>query len=65
MERVLNERIRILNAKLDKALEQRERFADLYHGLVRIPYQERNEIMRDCDSEIRSAGEPENAGQCD
>ena len=59
MERVLNERIRILKARLDVATEQRNRFAKNYHEVSKIPHQERREIILDCDAEIERAGESE------
>lgn len=64
-ERVFNERIRILQAKLEKAIEQRDRFARNYHRVARIPHQECRENLRDCDHEIESAGEPKFAGHSD
>ena len=60
-ERVLNERIRILQARLDKAVEQRDRFAKNYHEVTRVPHQERHEIINECDSEIDRAGRPKNS----
>lgn len=63
MERVLNERIRILNSKLEKAIEQRDGFAKNYHEVSKVPYQERHEIMRDCDEEISAAGRIDNSAK--
>ena len=59
-ERVLNERIRILQARLTKATEQRDRFAKNYHEVTKVPHQERYEIINDCDFEIEWAGRPKN-----
>lgn len=64
-ERVLNERIRILNAKLELTTKQRDGFANNYHEVCKIPYQERREIMEECDEQIERAGRPENPGQVD
>lgn len=55
-DRVYEERIKILQARLDKAIEQRDRFAKNYHGVSRIPYQEQREIIEDCDAELEQAG---------
>lgn len=55
-DRVYEERIKILQLKLDKAIEQRDRFAKNYHEVARIPWQERREIIEDCDSDIERAG---------
>lgn len=57
-ERVLNERIRILQAKLEVALRQRDGFAENYHAITKIPFQERREILEDCDAEIERVGSP-------
>lgn len=57
-ERVLNERIRILQAKLEVALRQRDGFAENYHAVTKTPFQERREILEDCDAEIERVGSP-------
>lgn len=57
-ERVLLERIRVLQAKFDVVLEQRNGFARNYHEVCKIPFQERREILEDCDTEIERAGAP-------
>lgn len=64
-DRVLLERIKILQARLDLAVQQRDRFASNYHEVTRIPHQERREIMEDCDDEILRAGRTEKPGQPD
>lgn len=51
-DRVLEQRIKILNARLEKAIEQRNRFAKNYHEVSRVPHQERREIIEDCDLEL-------------
>lgn len=56
-DRVFEERIKILNARLAKAVEQRDRFAKNYHEVSRVPYQERREILKDCDLELEQAGQ--------
>lgn len=64
-ERVLNERIRMLSAKLEVAIKQRDGFAKNYHEVCKVPYQERREIMEECDGEINSSCRLENSGQSD
>lgn len=57
-ERVLNERIRMLQSKLEVALRQRDGFAENYHAVTKTPFQERREILEDCDAEIERAASP-------
>jgi hypothetical protein len=64
-ERVLNERIRMLHAKLEVALRQRDGFAENLHAVTKIPYQERREILEDCNAEIERAGAPKTVGTND
>lgn len=64
-DRVYKERIKILQAKFDKSLEQRDHFAGRYHEVARIPHQERREIIEDCDREIELAGKLPDAGSHD
>jgi hypothetical protein len=51
-ERVLNEKVKILKAQLEIALKQRDGFAKNYHSVCKIPFQERREILSECDAEI-------------
>lgn len=60
-DRVYEERIKILQARLDKAIEQRDRFAKNFHGLSRVPYQEQREIIEDCNADIEQAGKHSDA----
>lgn len=54
---VLLARIRILNAKLDLAIRQRDVFMNGYHAVSKIPHTERKEILNDCDNELEKLNE--------
>lgn len=55
-DRVFEERIKILQAKLSKCIEQRNSFIDNYFSAVRFPHQERRETIEDCDNELEKIG---------
>lgn len=61
-DRVFEERIRILQARLEVAIRQRDGFAENYHAVTKTPYQERREILEDCNAEIERAGSPKTVG---
>lgn len=52
MEDELKERVKILQAQLELAIQQRNGFAKNYHEVCKIPFQERYEVIQDCDQEI-------------
>jgi hypothetical protein len=64
-ERVLEARIRFLQARFELAIKQRDHFAEKYHAVTKTPFQERNEIIRDCDEEIESVISPKTVGTND
>lgn len=56
---MLKMRIRQLEARLDLAIKQRDGFAANYHAVMRVPFQERNEIIEECNADIeKENGEP-------
>lgn len=59
MERVLNERIRVLQEKVEVATRQRDRLVRL------IPHNERSERIKEFDDEMDRAGQPKKPGQVD
>lgn len=64
-ERVYEERIRMLQEKFSIAVRQRDGFAENYHAVTKTPFQERREILQDCDAEIERAGSPKTVGTND
>lgn len=51
-EAELTEEVRKLRVKLEIAIQQRDGFARNYHDVTRVPFQERHEIIEDCNAEI-------------
>lgn len=49
---------RILRAKLDRAVQQRNGFMDNYHAIAKIPFSERAEVIADCDHDLDNLNEP-------
>lgn len=43
---------RILKAKLELAIEQRDGFMKNYHAVMRVPHAERHEIYTDCNDDL-------------
>lgn len=64
-ERVYEERIRMLQSKLEVVIRQRDGFAENYHAVTKTPWQERREILEDCNAEIERAGSPKTVGTND
>lgn len=64
-ERVFEARIRLLQARLEVAVRQRDNFAQKFHEVTKTPYQERREDIVDCDAEIDRAGEPKDVRNLD
>jgi hypothetical protein len=58
-ERVAEARIQLLRSRLKLAIEQRNGFAEKFFFTNKTPYQERREIIEDCDRDIESIGKPE------
>lgn len=48
----LQQEIRVLRQKLEKAIEQRDGFMRNYHAVMRVPHAERHEIYRDCNDDL-------------
>lgn len=55
---VLEERVRILKAQLEMALQQRDRFMQSYHVAARIPFAERHEILTECNEDLQKLKGP-------
>lgn len=46
------EKNRILQAKLNLAVQQRNGFITNYHTVMRMPFKERSEIIDDCNQDL-------------
>lgn len=56
---VLLRRIKVLQAKLERAVEQRDGFMKNYHACMRVPFSERNEILTDCNEDLEKLSGPD------
>lgn len=57
MERVLEARIKLLREQLRIAVQQRDRYAQRYFNVAKIPHTERSEFIEDDNRELEQAGE--------
>lgn len=51
-EALMEARVKLLKAKLDLAIEQRDRFITNCHRLLRMPNKEREEDIEDCNADL-------------
>lgn len=54
---VLLKRIKVLNAKLDLAIKQRNNFMESYHHIMRVPFAERADVMQSRDEDLDKLNE--------
>jgi hypothetical protein len=57
MERVFEARIKLLREQLKIAVQQRDKYAQRYFNLTKIPHAERSEFIQDDNRELEQAVE--------